>query len=987
MTALEDENRELTAKVAELQKQINLLQGAAENVSLGRCVSSAVRRIAVCDGRYPAPIELSWEKVGPGMPSPELVKLAHGERYYLPGRSLKDNEGSSWRNLRDEIENPIQSHRQTASGKVVATLEGITPPLSAEAALRQSEASLNSMLDVSRRSEERLQLIQSATGLADFEASPDGTLTCSERFFEQVGLPVPPSRAINFDQWFEVVHPEDRAWLIKETLRAVDELDDLTCEFRIIRSDTGEIRWINGHTLIQRDEQQRLVRTIGAQLDITSRKEAELALRSSEERLRLIQEAYGLADFENNGGEISRCSDTFFEQVGMPTGDNTLSIWDLLDLVHPEDRERLGKELERARVDADVFDAEYRIIRQDNGEVRWISCRTKLLRDENGEVCRTIGAHCDITYRKHAELALLESEGRFRLAAEAAGFGVWDYDSATNARNWSNRLLEIFGFAENTEASVELAAACVHPEDRKRFLALLDRAYDDEASVKFEDQLRIVRANDGAERWVALSCWKAECEVSLHRIILTLRDVTGEKTAEERIVWSANHDALTRLANRTSFQEALEKAIFKAEISKREVGLLLLDLDHFKQVNDTLGHDAGDQLLKMFADRLMSVVRPDDIVGRLGGDEFAIILSEVNNNHSLSDLSASIHERLREPFIYKGRMLDCRTSVGSALFPRDGASQTELMMNADMALYSAKNAGRSRTRMYEPKLRDEIECRTNMVRVAREAIDGNNITPYYQPKLNMLSREIIGFEALLRWRDAKGVIQLPERLEAAFENIEVATDLSDRMTRQVICDMRGWLDRGLEFGHVAVNASSAEFCREGFAESVLEQLENAGIPASKFQLEVTETVFLGRGAEYVHGALSLFSSAGVKIALDDFGTGYASLRHLKQFPVDVIKIDRSFVRDMETDAGDDAIVRAVIGLGRSLCIDVVAEGVEQEEHVKRLLSYGCNLGQGFLFSKAQPSDTVPALLGASATRLQGQSRAKIGLPSPRRDIG
>jgi EAL domain-containing protein (putative c-di-GMP-specific phosphodiesterase class I) len=222
---------------------------------------------------------------------------------------------------------------------------------------------------------------------------------------------------------------------------------------------------------------------------------------------------------------------------------------------------------------------------------------------------------------------------------------------------------------------------------------------------------------------------------------------------------------------------------------------------------------------------------------------------------------------------------------------------------------------------------------------------------------------VYGFEALLRWRHARHGIQLPASIRAAFENLELAAAISDRIIDQVIVDMRGWLDRGLPFGHVAVNAAAAEFRSDRFGESVLERLERAGIPSRYLQLEVTETVFLGRGAEYVERALKLLSSAGIGIALDDFGTGYASLRHLKQFPVDVIKIDRSFVQNMETDPEDAAIIEAVLNLGRSLKIEVVAEGIETVSHVDRLRNMNCHYGQGFLFSRAVPAEAVSRLIG------------------------
>lgn len=279
-------------------------------------------------------------------------------------------------------------------------------------------------------------------------------------------------------------------------------------------------------------------------------------------------------------------------------------------------------------------------------------------------------------------------------------------------------------------------------------------------------------------------------------------------------------------------------------------------------------------------------------------------------------------------------------------------------------------------------MRHEIERRTNMVQLARDAIRDHRVLPHYQPKFDLRSRKVIGFEALLRWRTPAGKMQLSEKLEAAFEDLNVAAILTETMVEQTVIDMRHWLDQGLDFGHVALNTSAADFRRENFAEAVLEQLEQAKIPTSMFQIEVTETVFLGRGAEYVHAALSLFSTAGVRIALDDFGTGYASLRHLKEFPVDIIKIDRSFVREMENDPGDDAIGHAVVNLGQSLAMDVIAEGIEEESQVKHLLQHGCLYGHGFLFARAQPANMVPSLL----LRTSPSQPSRRGCKLPHQDL-
>ena len=574
----------------------------------------------------------------------------------------------------------------------------------------------------------------------------------------------------------------------------------------------------------------------------------------------------------------------------------------------------------------------------------------------------------DVTDRTDAEKALRESEERFRLAADGTGIGVWDYDPETERREWSARLPEIFGLPQGVQPSLELASQCIHPDDRETFLAVLHEIRDGHVADRFQGSYRVIRMNDRAERWMMLNCWKIKRLGRRSRVILTIRDITDEKLAEERIRWNAGHDPLTRLANRARFQERLEKATKAAAKNGGEVGLLLLDLDHFKQINDALGHDAGDKLLQMFARRLEAAVRSGDTVARFGGDEFAIIVPRLKSPEVLAAICTSIHERLKEPFVHSGRMLDCRASIGAAIYPRDGANPEDLLKNADMALYAAKDSGRANTAVFEPRLREEGQKRASMVELARAAIRDDRLLTYYQPKLDLRRGAITGFEALLRWRDAQGDIQYPASLKAAFEDHDVAAEISARIIRQAIGDMREWLDQGIAFDHVAVNASAAEFRHDNFAERVLEALSRADIPPRHFQLEITEKVFLGRGAEYVQRALTRLSGAGIKIALDDFGTGYASLRHLKQFPVDIIKIDRSFVRDMESDRGNEAIIRAVINLGRTLGIGIVAEGIERMSQAERLIAFGCDYGQGFLFSRAVPGSSVPSLVARAPER-------------------
>jgi diguanylate cyclase (GGDEF)-like protein len=465
----------------------------------------------------------------------------------------------------------------------------------------------------------------------------------------------------------------------------------------------------------------------------------------------------------------------------------------------------------------------------------------------------------------------------------------------------------------------------------------------------------------GTPKWWDVLATPVETDGSAERLVVIARDVTHQKQSEERVRWIANHDPLTGLPNRLLFQERLDE-VSTGGGSGGGFALLLLDVDDFKRVNDTLGHDAGDALLCAFAERLRAATRADDFVARLGGDEFAVILNGVTQPDDVATAGEAILAALRQPHIHAGRILDCNASIGASLFPEHGTGRTELLKHADIALYVAKANWRGNLRIFDGGMRSEMQSRMSMLGIARQALRDDVIIPYYQPKIDLRTGEVAGFEALLRWRHATRGIQTPDSIAAAFEDLTTAAAISDRMVEKVIVDMRRWLDQGLAFGHVAINSAAAEFRKGDFAERLLERLHDAGIPAERLQLEVTETVFLGRGADYVERALKTLSKAGVQIALDDFGRGYASLSHLKQFPVDVLKIDRSFVADLGVDPDAAAIIRAVVNLGHSLDIEVVGEGIETVDQAQRLTNKGCHYGQGHLYSRAVGAEDVPEVV-------------------------
>lgn len=643
---------------------------------------------------------------------------------------------------------------------------------------------------------------------------------------------------------------------------------------------------------------------------------------------------------------------------------------DWLSQMHPDDRTRVEAASRHGREAGTSYAVDYRLRRP--GAFRWMEDRAIALRDHEGRLVGWVGVVTDIHDRVLADQALRGSEERLRLALTASQVGIWDLDVARGDRRWSDDLKAILGLPAHVAESKELLFSLIVPEDRPAVEVIHQSSFVNATTVAF----RVKRADTGELRWI-LSSGRAIIDASGRpfRCLGTFQDITERKLIEEQLWRAANRDALTGLPNRTLFHTKLEQAIEAAKAGGTRVGLIVIDIDHFKEVNDTLGHDAGDAVLRLVADRLESACPAPATVARLGGDEFAVLIP----GRSLDKIAAAAADlvvRLARPMPYGEAVLTCSGSLGLAVFPDHDRDSGELLKNADLALYAAKRSGRSCHGVFDTSMKVALQKRVAVLRRARDALAHCDLVPYYQPKVGARGGAVGGFEALMRWREA-GVLYGPGDLEEAFADPELAAQIGDRMLDLVIADLVAWQEAGVAVGSIAVNVAAAEFTRVDVAQRWLSALAAAKLPASALQMEVTETVFLGEASDAVGQTLHRVHAGGIQIALDDFGTGFASLTHLRSYPVDWLKIDQSFIHDLADDSGARAIISGVIDLAHGIGLRVVAEGVETAAQSAILASKGCELLQGFLIAKPMAASRVAHFLATWAEQGGRQQARRV----------
>jgi diguanylate cyclase (GGDEF)-like protein/PAS domain S-box-containing protein len=720
-------------------------------------------------------------------------------------------------------------------------------------------------------------------------------------------------------------------------------------------SDGGEVWFANNVVGIVVDG--RLVRAWGSQRDISERKRVQLNLVHERQRLQDIIEAtrVGTWEWQVQSGE-TRFNARWAEIAGYRLDElEPVSIDTWNRLAHPADLEVTGSLLQRHFAgELDHYEHEARM-RHKDGHWVWVLDRGRVVsRDVDGRPLWVAGTHTDITERKQAEERLRLLAAVFENTAEGAVIT----DADANAVEVNRAFTEILGYARDEVLGRNPRMWQSGRHDQAYFQNMW-RALSETGHWRGEIWNR---RKDGSvfPEWLSISSIH-DAMGRLTHYIGVFSDISQVKQSEALLDHLAHHDALTDLPNRLLLNERLDQAIRHACRRRGTVALLFLDIDHFKHINDSFGHPVGDSLLQAVAGRLMEQVRMEDTVARIGGDEFVVLLEHLADPMQAGVVAQKVVAAFTAPFDVDAQSIVISVSLGICLYPQDGEDVDTLMRNADAAMYRAKDEGRNTHRFYTAELTSKAIERVTLEASLRRAIERDEFVLYYQPQVELASERVIGVEALIRWQHPELGMVSPARFIPLAEECGLISAIGDWVLRSACRQGRIWLERGLDFGRIAVNVAGPQV-RPGLARGVQEILAETGLPAQYLELEVTEGFIMrqdGAAIEELHALRRL----DVALAIDDFGTGYSSLGYLKRLPIQKIKIDQSFVRDLPGDLDDAAITKAVIALGGSLERAVIAEGVETVQQAEFLLHAGCREAQGYLYSRPIEPAAVERLFG------------------------
>ncbi|HEX5937239.1 MAG TPA: EAL domain-containing protein [Actinomycetota bacterium] len=639
------------------------------------------------------------------------------------------------------------------------------------------------------------------------------------------------------------------------------------------------------------------------------------------------------------------------------------------DAIHPDDLERVLAESERSVITGEPFRIEYRVIHPD-GRTVWVREDAVLVQDEVGRPLHWIGTMLDVTELMRTQAELHEARSKYGALVEQIPAIVYvdaaDEDMSTTYV--SPQIHEILGYtAQEYIEDPRLWERILHPDDREDAVATYLRARESGGPFVFEYRLL---ARDGRTVWfrdsaIVLTDAAGRPE-SIQGVML---DITDRKLAEEQIAFLAYHDKLTGLPNRTMFDELLDLAIARADRHDLGVAVVILDLDDFKLVNDSLGHDAGDSLLVQLARRLGEATRETDLVARPGSDEFLLLLADLDRTpaspggHESASVAAEsvalrIQEALRRPFTIGETELYVSASLGLSLFPDDASDAATLMKNAETAMFRSKRSGPGGYVLHAKEDADST-IRLSLSTRLRRAVELEQWMLHYQPLIDLRTGQMDGVEALIRWPEPNGGLVPPGDFIPLAEEMGLIVAIGSWVVDEVCRQDRRWREEGLDL-NVSFNLSPRELWQHAVADRIVEPIIASGMDPSRVTVEITESMAM-TDPDRTLGILHELHARGVKLAIDDFGTGYSSLARLRYLPVNVLKIDRSFVRDLDRDEQNASMVSAMVALAANLGMTALAEGIETEAEWRAVVERGCTRGQGFFFSRPVPAEEIVAI--------------------------
>lgn len=742
---------------------------------------------------------------------------------------------------------------------------------------------------------------------------------------------------INPNTWKDVIHPDHREYVDMAEAEIFQGLREKV-EYKIIRGD-GETRWVQSTVKPIYGEDGELESINGVLIDITDRKTIEKELIEAEDKYRNLVENALIGVYIYRDGRLSYVN-SYFERVSGYTSEEVLNM-DIFDLLSPGDREEIfkrSKELKEGKRDIILQ------IKARNKQGKILDLELSATKIMYKESYAYIGTIKDITNQKMALESVKERERILSAIFDNIQDGMCLLDKDLNIVKTNKMLNQLYNIDDYTPG-----VKCYTTYSEGKTPCSGCPAVRAIETKEPHMQVKSFRRRDGSSGWIELHAYPLlDEEGEITGVVEQVRDITESKITHDKISKMAYHDALTGLPNRYLLNDYIERAMSRASRKGENLALMFIDLDRFKYINDTMGHNLGDKVLKEVSQRLLGCIRRDDIVSRHGGDEFIILMENIHKQEVVR-VANGILSKVAMPIVIDGIEIYTTPSIGIAMYPEDTEDAETLIKYADTAMYLAKDSGKNNYKFYTANLNKVILRQVEIENGLRRALEFNEFELYYQPQFNMENGNLVRIEALIRWNHPECGIIPPSEFIPLAEETGLIIPIGNWVLGEALRQNKEWQDRYNVFVPVSVNISGRQIHHINFIKVVRDSLEKTGLDPKYLEIEITESIM--QDNKSVPLILSQLRSIGISVSIDDFGTGYSSLSILKNLPIDRIKIDKSFVTEIEENGVSASLTKAIIDMGRSLSLDVIAEGIEREAQAEFLLKNRCIIGQGFLYSK------------------------------------